>query len=121
MSRISGKNTSPELAVRKILYGLGYRYRLHGKKLCGKPDIVIRRLKTIIFINGCFWHQHGGCERNSSPKTNIEYWKPKLRRNVEKQKRDIKQLEKSGWKTLIIWECETKNYKNLLKKIQKYL
>lgn len=121
MSRISGKNTSPELVVRKILFGLGCRYRLHDKKLCGKPDIVIRRLKTVIFVNGCFWHQHKGCRRNSSPKTNIEYWKPKLKRNVEKQKRNIKELEKLEWKTFIIWECETKDKDKLLNLVQNNL
>ena len=120
MSRIKSKNTQPEKIVRKILSRLGWRYRLHNTKLSGKPDIVISKIKTIFFINGCFWHQHKGCKWQSIPKTNIEYWSKKLRRNVEKQKEDIRILKKDGWKVNVIWECETKNENNLIKKLKKY-
>lgn len=118
MSRIRSRDTAPEKIVRKALTKLGWRYRLHSKKLLGKPDVVIPKIKTAIFINGCFWHQHKGCKRQTMPKANIKYWKPKLKRNVEKQKKDIMQLKKDGWKVNIIWECETKNEKNVSKKFK---
>lgn len=119
MSRIIGKNTLPEIAVRKILYNLGCRYRLHDRKLSGKPDIVIKRLKTVFFINGCFWHQHKGCKRQSIPKSNLDYWRNKLNFNVEKQRKDIRELKKLGWKVFIVWECETKNDQKLHKKLKR--
>lgn len=117
MARISGKNTIPEITVRKILYSLGCRYRLHVKNLPGKPDIVIRKLKTILFINGCFWHQHPGCKRQSMPKSNLDYWGKKLKTNINKQEQDIQKLKDLGWNIYIIWECETKNYQDLFKQI----
>lgn len=119
MSRISSKHTLPEVQVRKVLYSLGCRYRLHDKKLLGKPDIVIRKHKSIIFVNGCFWHQHKGCKRQSVPKSNLSYWRSKLKFNVEKQKKDIGELRMGGWKVFIIWECETKKSKKLFNKIKK--
>lgn len=121
MSRIRSKDTKPEKTVRKILTQFGLRYRLHNAKLPGKPDIVISKIKTIFFINGCFWHQHKGCKRQAVPKANIEYWGAKLKRNFEKQKKDIKLLRKDGWKVHIIWECETKDENRLIKKLKKIL
>ena len=121
MSRIRSRDTKPEKAVRKILTQLGLKYRLHNTKMPGKPDIVISKIKTIFFINGCFWHQHKGCKRQAMPKANIEYWGAKLKRNVEKQKKDIKLLRKDGWKVHIIWECETKDENSLIKKLKKIL
>ncbi len=121
MSRIRSKNTKPEKIVRKILTQFGLRYRLHNTKLPGKPDIVISRIKTILFVNGCFWHQHKGCKRRAIPKANTEYWSKKLKRNVEKQKEDIKLLKKDGWKVYIIWECETKDENRLIKKLKRIL
>jgi len=121
MSRIRSKNTQPEKVVRKVLTDLGWKYRSHNPKLPGKPDIVISKIKTIFFINGCFWHQHKGCKKQTMPKANIKYWRNKLKRNVEKQKNDIKKLKSDNWKVYIIWECQTKNEKNLIKKIQKIL
>jgi len=109
MSRITGKNTSPELKVRKALYSTGIRYRLHDKKFSGHPDIVVRRLRTALFVNGCFWHQHKNCKRSTIPKTNKKYWLPKLKRNIEKQAEDFRKLRKEGWKTIVVWECQTKN------------
>lgn len=120
MSRIIGKNTSPEIAVRKILYSLGCRYRLHDRKLSGKPDVVIRRLKTVIFINGCFWHKHN-CGKNVSPNTNAAFWAKKLNENVRRQKEDIVMLRKSGWKPLIFWECQTKEQGKLTNLLLKRL
>lgn len=113
MSQITGKHTSPELRVRKALYSIGIRYRLHDKKLSGHPDIVIRRLKIALFVNGCFWHQHKNCKRSTIPKTNRKYWLPKLKRNIEKQVEDFRKLRKAGWKIAVVWECQTKNQNKL--------
>ena len=121
MSRIKSKNTVPEKAVRKIITELGWRYRLHSARLPGKPDIVIHKNQTVIFTNGCFWHQHRDCKRQTKPKTNVRYWLPKLERNVEKQKSDIKKLKRLGWNVHIIWECETKNHEQLRKRFRKIL
>lgn len=119
MSRISSKHTLPEILVRKALYNLGCRYRLHDKKLLGKPDIVIRTHKTAVFVNGCFWHQHKGCKRQSVPKSNLGYWKDKLNFNIEKQKKDIEKLRRLGWTIFIVWECETKKPEKLSNKVEK--
>lgn len=109
MSKIKSKGTKPEIIVRKTLSNLGIKYRLHLRKLPGTPDIVISKAKTAIFINGCFWHQHGGCKKISAPKTNQTYWKNKLARNVLKQNKDVFTLKKNGWKVIKIWECQIKN------------
>jgi len=114
MSRIGSKNTKPELLVRRALTELGVRYRLHVKSLPGKPDAVLRKYRTVIFINGCFWHQHKGCKKSVIPKSNTEYWIPKLKRNVDKQKKDIKTLNKFGLGAIILWECEVDNKKSLM-------
>lgn len=121
MSRITSKDTSPEMAVRKTLHKMGYRYSLHVPSLPGKPDIVLKKHQTAIFVNGCFWHQHRGCKRLAMPKANIKYWKPKLKKNIEKQKEDTKQLKKEGWKVHVIWECGTKNEERLTKRLRKIL
>lgn len=121
MSNIRSKDTTPEVIVRKILTKLGIRYRLHVKKLPGKPDIVIAKRRKVFFINGCFWHQHNGCKKSTMPKTRLDYWGPKLKRNIEKQEQDIKSLRKQGWKVYKIWECQTKKGDALTKRIQKML
>lgn len=121
MSRIKSKDTWPEKIVRKFLLKRGVKYILHKRNLPGKPDIAISKDKKVIFINGCFWHQHKGCKRQAMPKTNLEYWLPKLKRNAEKQKQDVKQLKKRGWKAYIVWECEAKNEARLIKKLRKIL
>ena len=119
MSRITGRNTFPELSLRKALYSLGIRYRLHDRHLPGHPDIVVRRLKTAIFVNGCFWHQHKNCKRSTIPKTNKKYWLPKLKRNIEKQADDFRKLRKEGWKIAVVWECQTKNKNTLESQLRK--
>lgn len=121
MSKIRHKDTRPELVARKALTELGYRYRLHRKDLPGSPDIVMPRLKKIIFINGCFWHQHKGCKRSSMPKSNKDYWKPKLEKNIERQKKDVRLLKKDGWSIIVLWECETNNKDKMMKKLEKQL
>lgn len=113
MGRIRSKDTRPELVVRKFLTGYGLRYRLYGHGLPGKPDIVVSRLKAVVFVNGCFWHQHAGCPRKASPKSNGAYWEAKLKGNVERQRRDIRALKKLGWKVYKVWECETRSEKKL--------
>ena len=111
MSRIRSKNTKPELVVRRALTNLGVRYRLYDKRLPGKPDIINRKRNFVLFINGCFWHQHEGCSRSNIPKSNTEYWVNKLERNVNKQKADVAELKKLGFNIFIVWECQTKDEK----------
>ena len=107
MSRITAKNTKPEIAVRKMIYKMGYRYRLHRKNLPGKPDIVFGPMNLALFVNGCFWHRHDNCKYTYNPKTRKNFWNKKFTDTI---KRDIKnriELEKLGWKSAVIWECET--------------
>lgn len=113
MSRIKSVNTKPELAVRKALRVFGYKYRLHYKKLPGKPDIFIPTTQTAVFVNGCFWHQHKNCRRKSMPKNNTAYWTQKLKGNVARFKRQQKELKKLNVQTVIIWECECGDKKRL--------
>ncbi|MCK5708099.1 MAG: DNA mismatch endonuclease Vsr [Candidatus Aureabacteria bacterium] len=119
MSRIRSTNTKPEMIVRKVAHSLGFRYSLHRKDLPGKPDLVLKKHKTVIFVHGCFWHQHKNCKRANVPKSNFEYWEAKLNRNIERDKKNKRELKKLGWKIIIIWECETKNTEKLIKKISK--
>ncbi len=117
MSRIKGKNTKPEVLVRKFLHANGYRFRIHRKDLPGKPDIVLPKYKTVIFVHGCFWHRHENCKYSSFPKTHTEFWEEKFRRNIERDKQNIADLESLDWKVLVVWECEVKDgsfQKNLL-------
>ena len=106
MSRIHGKDTAIEVKVRKRLFSHGYRYRKNDKRLPGKPDIVLPKYKTVIFIHGCFWHRHTGCKNATMPKTRAEFWQEKFNRNVENDKLHMKQLEESGWQVITLWECE---------------
>ena len=121
MSKIKSKNTKPELAVRKVLINLGVRYRLHDKKLPGKPDISNGKRNFVLFINGCFWHQHEGCNRSILPKSNTEYWLKKLEHNIQKQRADVEKLINLGWNVFIIWECHTKGEKQLELLLQEIL
>lgn len=106
MSAIKSNDTKPEMLVRKYLHSMGLRYGLHNKKLPGSPDIVLRKYKTVIFINGCFWHGHDNCRYYRLPKSNIEFWQTKINRNRERDKRDIEALRKRGWRVIVVWECE---------------
>jgi len=108
MSRIKGKNTKPEMLVRKFLHKNGYRYRLNYSKLPGKPDIVLPKYKTVIFINGCFWHGHKGCKFFVVPKTRTEWWVEKIDGTIERDEIKNKELEKMGWNVKTLWECELK-------------
>ena len=109
MRKIGSKNTKPELLVRKMLHHKGIRFRLHAKDLPGKPDISNKSKGFAIFVNGCFWHQHEGCKRANTPKSNKEYWVPKLERNVKRQQDNIKSLIEMSIKPHVIWECEVKD------------
>ncbi len=108
MARIKGKDTKPELIVRHYLHAQGYRYRINVKRLPGTPDIVLRKYKTVIFINGCFWHGHEGCKHFVMPNTNTEFWQKKIDRNKQRDIEKRVQLRHLGWHTIIIWECELK-------------
>lgn len=109
MSRIKGKDTKPEILVRKFLYSKGVRYRLHDKKLPGKPDLVFYKNKTVLFIHGCFWHGHENCKYFVVPKTRTEWWLNKINANIRKDAECVDLLEKEGWKVIIIWECDLKS------------
>ena len=111
MSRIMGKNTKPEIVVRQFLFSKGFRYRLHRQTLPGKPDIVLPKYKTVIFVHGCFWHGHEDCRYFVIPKTRTEWWVNKIKRNQEVDRENIKKLKNLGWKVLIIFECELKKEK----------
>jgi DNA mismatch endonuclease (patch repair protein) len=106
MSRILGRNTRPEMAVRKLVKGLGYRYRLNARNLPGKPDIVLTEHNRAIFIHGCFWHFHGKCVDGRIPKTRKSYWRTKLLGNQARDKRRVRELQNIGWKTTRLWECD---------------
>lgn len=108
MSRIRSRDTKPEELVRKYLFKRGFRYRKNDTRLPGKPDVVLPKYKTVIFVNGCFWHAHEGCRYFVWPKNNGDFWKAKILGNVERDKKTYSQLEEMGWKVLVIWECELK-------------
>jgi DNA mismatch endonuclease (patch repair protein) len=108
MSRIRSTNTKPEMLVRKFLHAQGFRYRLHDKKLPGKPDIVLPKYKTVIFVHGCFWHGHEGCKYYVVPKTRAEWWLDKINTNKTNDSKALKALKKDGWKLVEIWECDLK-------------
>lgn len=108
MSRIRAKDTKPEMVVRRFLYAHGFRYRLHDKKLPGKPDIVLPKYKTVIFIHGCFWHGHEGCKYFVVPKTRTEWWLNKINSNIANDTKAAAALKKEGWKIIHLWECQLK-------------
>ena len=112
MSRIKGKNTKPEEIVRKYLFSQGFRYRKNDPKLPGKPDIVLPKYRTVVFVNGCFWHQHD-CRFFVWPKSNAVFWNNKIKSNTERDIRNYKLLQEKGWNTIVIWECELKKEKRL--------
>ena len=118
MSRIKGKNTKPELLVRSLIHRMGFRFRLHSKDLPGKPDIVLRKHKTVIFVHGCFWHRHRNCRKSTVPKTNTETWIAKFRENQKRDALNEKKIRELGWKLIKIWECETEDKSALRKKLK---
>jgi DNA mismatch endonuclease (patch repair protein) len=125
MSRIRSKDMKPEMVVRQLVHGLGYRYRLHGRDLPGKPDLIFRSRRKVIFVHGCFWHQHPALDcpdgARRKPKSNTGYWNPKLQRNIERDSQNQSCLQEVGWDVLIIWECETEDQDRLTNKLQRFL
>lgn len=109
MSLVKGRDTKPELLVRSIVHRLGYRFRLHGKKLPGRPDIVLPRHRKVIFVHGCFWHGHPGCRRAARPSTNREFWDKKIDSNMARDAENLRSLREKGWDVLVVWECETRD------------
>ncbi|MBN1621447.1 MAG: DNA mismatch endonuclease Vsr [Endomicrobiales bacterium] len=109
MSRIRSKDTKPEKAVRSLLHKLGYRFRIHNRKLPGNPDIILKQFKTAIFVHGCFWHRHKGCKYAYTPKSRIQFWNKKFSDNLKRHREVTTELKKMGWNIIIIWECQTKN------------
>jgi len=121
MSRIKGKDTKPELLVRSLLHKMGYRFRLHRKDLPGKPDIVLPKHRTVIFVHGCFWHRHKGCKYSYNPKSRIEFWKNKFKENIKRDKKKQAELKNDGWRIMIIWECELLDPEKLQTRISETL
>jgi DNA mismatch endonuclease (patch repair protein) len=121
MRRIRSKGMRPELAVRSLVHKMGYRFRLHRKDLPGNPDLVFVSQRKVIFVHGCFWHSHDDCKSAHVPKSNLDYWGPKLKRNRARDAKSIATLKADGWKTLVVWECETHNEPTLKKRIRAFL
>jgi DNA mismatch endonuclease (patch repair protein) len=121
MSRVRNKDSKAEMRVRRVVHGMGFRYRLHNKTLPGKPDIVLTRHKKVILIHGCFWHQHGVCRPLSVPEHNSDFWRKKFADNVERDRRNIRRLQDLGWQVLVVWECETKDSGALESKLRAFL
>lgn len=121
MSRVRATDTGPELQVRRLVHSMGFRYRLHCSDLPGRPDLVFRKLKRVIFVHGCFWHQHPGCARSALPTSRAEYWREKLRNNVRRDARSIRNLRRDGWKVLILWECQLAAGQKLERLLSRFL
>jgi DNA mismatch endonuclease, patch repair protein len=121
MSRIRSKNTIPERTVRSLLHFCGYRFRLHQRNLPGTPDIILKKYFTVIFVHGCFWHQHRGCKYAYKPKSHIAYWEPKLKKNVERYSTNKRELRQLGWRVITVWECELGNLNALAKRLTRGL
>ncbi len=121
MSRIRGKDTKPEIKVRKLIHALGYRFRLHGRNLPGSPDLAFPGKRAVIFVHGCFWHRHPGCVKCTFPKTRIEFWKDKFEKNVERDLRAVSQLHQLGWRVMTIWECESINERDVRSRVSQFL
>jgi DNA mismatch endonuclease, patch repair protein len=121
MSRIRSKNTRPELRVRSIMHRLGYRFRLHGQKLPGTPDLVLARQRTVVFVHGCFWHRHSGCRLAYNPKSRIDFWRAKFEANVRRDRSVRRQLRKVGWRVVTVWECELADPEKLARRLQRVI
>ena len=121
MSRVRGKDTRPELIVRRIVHGMGYRYRLHVRSLPGSPDLVLPRHHKVIFVHGCFWHQHEGCKRATIPSSNRTFWRKKLTSNRKRDAKQQQDLQNDGWAVLVVWECQTKDPEELIALLRGFL
>lgn len=121
MSRIRSKDTAPEIAVRRLVFAMGYRYRLYDKSLPGKPDLVFRRKRKVLYVHGCFWHQHEKCPTGKPPVSNLDYWLPKFKRTVERDRQNINALRKQGWRALVVWECQLGHQIKVMARIRHFL
>lgn len=121
MSRVRSRDTKPELVVRSLVFLMGYRYRLHDRRLPGAPDLVFRSRRKVIFVHGCFWHRHPDCALARMPKSRLDFWRPKLEGNAARDARNIAALRDQGWGVLVVWECETKDTGCLGKVIRRFL
>ncbi|MEV1530406.1 DNA mismatch endonuclease Vsr [Pseudomonas aeruginosa] len=121
MSLVKGKNTRPEMLVRRLVHGAGFRYRLHDAKLPGKPDLVFSRKRKVIFVHGCFWHRHEGCALARIPKSNQEFWLAKLEGNKARDEINLRKLHEAGWDTLVVWECELRDLATLTQRLRSFL
>ena len=120
MSHVRGKDTDVEKKVRSLLHSLGYRFRVHVDRLPGKPDIVLPKYTSIVFVHGCFWHGHKRCKRASIPETNREFWTRKIAGNMQRDRRTIRELHKLGWKVLVVWQCQTRDLALLENRLAKF-
>jgi len=122
MKSVPQKDTKPEMRLRKALHGLGFRYRLHDKRLPGSPDLVFPKHKIVIFVHGCFWHRHG-CKQTTTPTTRKDFWEAKFKANAERDSKNVRELESAGWRVMTVWECELKkaDESDLFEKIQEFL
>ncbi len=121
MAAVRPVDTKPEFIVRRLVHGMGYRYRLHRRDLPGTPDLVFPARRAVVFVHGCFWHRHEGCALARIPKSRVEFWTRKLEGNRERDARELKELRATGWRVLIIWECELKNPKTLARRLRRFL
>ena len=121
MSRVKSKNTAPEMTVRRLVFGMGYRYRLHDKRLPGKPDLVFRGRRKVVFVNGCFWHGHVDCRYARLPRSRVDFWQSKIERNRSRDEENVASLEADDWKVLIVWQCELKNIEILGKRLHDFI
>ena len=121
MSRVRGRDTAPEMIVRKIAHGLGFRFRLHRRDLPGSPDLLFPRYRAVIMVHGCFWHRHPGCKYASSPKTRVRFWEDKFEGNVVRDRRNEEDLHELGWRVMVIWECETRDREAVAERIVGFL
>lgn len=121
MQRIRSKDTKPELHVRRLVHSLGYRYRLHGRELPGRPDLVFRPRRKVIFVHGCYWHMHSCSLGKVAPVTNAEFWREKRLSNVRRDERNLTALHEEGWSTLVIWQCQLASHERLEARIRKFL
>lgn len=121
MAAVRSRDTKPEVKIRSLLHRLGFRFRLCDKSLPGKPDIVLKKYKTVIFVNGCFWHHHENCRDSRLPKTNRDFWEKKINSNVDRDRRNKEKLIESGWRVLVIWECEIRRFSECPQELKKLL
>jgi DNA mismatch endonuclease (patch repair protein) len=121
MGRVRSKDTGPEMVVRRLVHGMGYRYRLHSAKLPGRPDLVFAARRKVVFVHGCFWHQHRGCKRARMPSSNRDYWVAKIERNTSRDRAVVRALRRARWKVLTVWECELSNMNRLAKRLGGFL